>query len=624
MLEIAYNQNMLPQMSAQEQKSSSSTIAIKMILVSAGFYFAILIVFLLGYQLWFLGRIFPGVTIGGVDVGGLSIAAASQKISELFRYPETGQIALHFDDQSWVVTPNQIGFFLDPQSSAKAAYLVGRKGSLLALLAEQLGTWRYGRDVSLAVIFDERTALQNLDRFASTIDIAPVEASIILDGTNIRINSGQVGQQVDRYSTLAAIGRQVQSMQDGSIEMVVSDVAPNIMDVSAQAETVRRLLSQPFSLTLPPNQPDPIGPWQFEPSTWAGLLEFEKLVHEGKLSISVQMNEPALRAYLANLASTVFLDPKNPRFIFNDTTKLLDLKTPALIGRRLNIDNSIQAVQQAITNGQSSAELVFDYSNPPVTDDMTGAQLDITELIHQEISYFTGSNSDRAQNIAIASDRFLGLLVAPGEEFSMAKALGDISLDNGYTEALIIYGDRTIKGVGGGVCQVSTTLFRAAFFTGFPILERHAHAYRVSYYELTAYGRDPSLAGLDATVYFPLVDLKFKNDSPYWLLMEVYVSKVHQTITWKFYSTSDGRTVEWNSTGLTNVVPAPQDVYRENPELQKDEIKQVEWKADGAFVRVNRTVTKDGAIYFQDLFSTQYEPWGAVYEYGPGTAIPSP
>jgi vancomycin resistance protein YoaR len=102
----------------------------------------------------------------------------------------------------------------------------------------------------------------------------------------------------------------------------------------------------------------------------------------------------------------------------------------------------------------------------------------------------------------------------------MAEILGDVSLDNGYAEALIILGDRTIEGVGGGVCQVSTTLFRTAFLGGFPIVERHPHAYRVGYYEQNSSGHiNPNFAGLDATVFVPIVDLKFINDTPNWLLM---------------------------------------------------------------------------------------------------------
>jgi vancomycin resistance protein YoaR len=205
----------------------------------------------------------------------------------------------------------------------------------------------------------------------------------------------------------------------------------------------------------------------------------------------------------------------------------------------------------------------------------------------------------------------------------MGDVLGDVSLDNGYAEALIIYGNRTIKGVGGGVCQVSTTLFRTAFLGGYPIVERHSHAYRVSYYEQTASGGvDPNLAGLDATVFVPVVDFKFTNDTPNWLLMETYVNPAARTLTWKFYSTSDGRSVEWDTTGLQNIEDPPEPLYQENPDLGEGEIRQVDWEAAGADVTVFRTVYRDGQVYLQDQFSTHYMPWQAVYEYGPGTRLP--
>jgi len=255
-----------------------------------------------------------------------------------------------------------------------------------------------------------------------------------------------------------------------------------------------------------------------------------------------------------------------------------------------------------------------------VTDDVSANDLGITELIHQEHSYFFGSREPRIQNIEKAASEFHGLLVPPGATFSMAAAMGNITLDNGYKEDLIIYNGRTIEGVGGGVCQVSTTLFRAAFFAGFPIVERHPHAYRVSYYEKTANNsRDPNLAGLDATVFIPLVDLKFINDTPYWLLMETYVNRAANRLTWKFYSTSDGRQVEWQTSGPINIVEPKKPLYKLNEDLEPGEIKQVDWEADGADVRVDRYVYRDGMLINSDTFFTHYAPWRAVYEYGPGT-----
>jgi vancomycin resistance protein YoaR len=208
----------------------------------------------------------------------------------------------------------------------------------------------------------------------------------------------------------------------------------------------------------------------------------------------------------------------------------------------------------------------------------------------------------------------------------MSDILGDISLDNGYAEAPIILDGQTIQGVGGGVCQVSTTLFRTALYAGFPIVERHPHSYRVGYYEQTSSGtHDPRFAGMDATVFVPLVDFKFKNDTQFWLLMETDVNVSRRSLTWSFYSTSDGRDVNVSTPVISNVVDPPDTIYRENPDLPSGVKKQVEYAVAGADVSFNRTVTLNGQVIIDEKYSTHYEPWGAVWEYGPGTeGIPTP
>ena len=356
----------------------------------------------------------------------------------------------------------------------------------------------------------------------------------------------------------------------------------------------------------------------------AEMLTIERIASNGSASYQVVLTPQSLRAFLTSLAPTLERYPVNARYIFNDDTRLLEVIQPAVIGRTLDVEASIQAINQQLINGQHNIPLAVTLTPPAASDTTTGEQLGITELVHAETSYFYGSSAARVHNIATAAASFHGLLIAPGETFSMAQALGDVILDNGYEEALIIWGDQTIKGVGGGVCQVSTTLFRTVFFAGFPVNERYPHAYRVSYYEQRPNGSsDPDLAGLDATVFVPLVDFKFTNDTPHWLLMETYVNGY--ALTWKFYSTSDGRTVVMETTGPTNTIDPPDPLYKENPDLAKGEIKQVDWAAEGADISISRIVYRDGSVYFTDSFFTRYEPWQAKYEYGPGTeGIPTP
>jgi vancomycin resistance protein YoaR len=289
----------------------------------------------------------------------------------------------------------------------------------------------------------------------------------------------------------------------------------------------------------------------------------------------------------------------------------------------MDVENSILAINDALLRGEHNIALSVGEQQPAVADTATGAELGVVQLVGEQTTYFYGSSEARIQNIVAAAERYHGLLVAPGETFSMGSQLGDVSLENGFAEALIIYGGRTIKGVGGGVCQVSTTLFRTVFFAGYPVVERYPHAYRVSYYEMDASGSvDSNFAGMDATVYFPLVDFKFVNDTPSWLLMETYVNVAARTINWKLYSTSDGRSVTWDTTGPSNVVPPPEPLFEENPELKKNEIKQIDYAAQGADVDVTRTVWINGQIYFSDHFPTHYQPWQAICEYGPDTDNP--
>lgn len=237
----------------------------------------------------------------------------------------------------------------------------------------------------------------------------------------------------------------------------------------------------------------------------------------------------------------------------------------------------------------------------------------ITELIGSGTSSYKGSIPNRAFNIGHAANKITGVLVAPGEEFSFAKTVGDISKLTGYKEAYVISGGRTVLGDGGGVCQVSTTLFRALVNAGLPITERNPHAYRVSYYEQDA---GP---GFDAAVYVPSVDLKFKNDTKNYLLIQAIIIPEEQRLTFEIYGTNDGRKVTVSNPVILSTSPAPEPLYQDDPELPNGTVKQVDFAAPGARVYFTRKVEKDGKILYEDTFTSNYRPWQAVYLRGTKT-----
>ncbi len=576
------------------------------------------------YARMYDGRIFPGVSVGGVDLSGLSTPDAQALLIQQLNYPERGKIVFQEGTQLWNAKPAELGLVLDARTTALAAYNLGRTGSLSAQVADRWQAWSSGINLAPWFTFNKGVAQAYLQELANQIDRPIIEATLGVNGVDVVVNSGQVGRKLDLSAALTSLDTQMKTMTDGMIPLVVQETPPVILDATAQAELARQILSASLTLQVPNAEQGDPGPWSFDVPALVQMLTIQRVKTDTGEAYQVGLSTDALRTFLMNIAPSLSREPMNARFIFNDDTRKLEVIQPAVIGRALDVDASLAQINQQLLNGQHKIDLVLQTTSPQVTNDATAESLGITQLTSEYTSYFYGSDASRIQNIATAASRFHGLLIAPGATFSMADALGDVSLDTGYAEALIIFGDRTIKGVGGGVCQVSTTLFRTVFFGGYQVDERWFHAYRVKYYEQTASGgHDEDLAGLDATVFAPEVDFRFTNDTPYWLLMETYPTKT--SLTWKFYSTSDGRTVDWHTSGLQNVVTPPAPLYEENPDLAKDEIKQVDWAVDGADVTVTRTVSRDGAVIHDDTFETHYLPWQAKYQYGPGTKdIPTP
>lgn len=592
------------------------------LLAGAMLYMGLVFAWVIGYQLVYAGRIFPGISVAGVDLSGLRPDAAALRLGQTLSYPIAGRVVLRDGDKVWAASPAQLGMVFDASTSAQEAYGIGRTGGLFAALSGQVRGGGFGYDVPPVIIFDQRVAFQYLQGLAAQINQPVIEAGLQIDGSNVSVRPAQPGRTLNIDATLIYVSAQLQSFRDGEISMIVNGYEPAVVDVSGQAEVARAILSQPLVLEISGAGSEDPGPWVYDIPVLANLIRLGPPDDLSSGPLVVQLDPDALRKMLQDLEPQVNRQPSNGRFHFLNG-ELIALK-PSITGRRLDIEGSIHAINQAIGSGEHNVALVVEEQQPGAPNSATAADLGITELLPNGVqtSYFRGSSPERIQNIATAAAQFDGVLVAPGETFSMGQALGDISLDNGFTEALIIYGGRTIKGVGGGVCQVSTTLFRTVFFAGFPIVERVPHAYRVSYYEQTSGGADPTLAGLDATVYFPLVDFKFTNDSANWILMETSVDESSRSLTWRLYSTWDGRSVQWESSGLQNVVPAPKPLFRINADLKPGQITQVDYAANGADIDVHRTVVRDGGIYLQDQVRTHYEAWQAVCEYSRGMNDP--
>lgn len=243
---------------------------------------------------------------------------------------------------------------------------------------------------------------------------------------------------------------------------------------------------------------------------------------------------------------------------------------------------------------------------PTITTEKAN-NMGIKELIGKGESTFFHSIPGRVFNINLASSRIDGVLIAPGEIFSFNKTLGDISAFTGYKQAYIIQNGRTVLGDGGGVCQVSTTFFRAILDAGLPVVERNAHAYRVGYYE------QDSPPGIDATIFVPSVDLKFKNDTGHHILVQREIDLNNYSLKFYLYGTNDGRVTNISKPVILNQSAPPAPLYQDDPNLPVGQIQQTDFEAWGANVYFTRTVTKNGKTIISDKFTSNYRPWQAVF-----------
>ena len=326
----------------------------------------------------------------------------------------------------------------------------------------------------------------------------------------------------------------------------------------------------------------------------------------------IEYDDSDLKDFLTLSEEKYNLPAKNALFKF-EKGKVIEFRKEAN-GLKINSDQFLQDFDKVIINFDND---VFDnkivlYSeiiNPEIKlSDIN--EYGIEEFIAEGESDYTHSIPQRIHNLTLAASKFNGVLIPKGKNFSFDETVGDISPLTGYQPAYIIKEGKTVLGDGGGVCQVSTTLFRAALNAGLPIIERNAHAYRVGYYE------NDSQPGFDATVYAPTVDLKIKNDTQGYILIETEVDTENNLLYFRLFGKKDGRRVEISKATVYDVVPPLEPKYQDDPTLKKGVVRQVDFAAGGAKAFFTYKVYQEDKLVTNDKFFSNFRPWAAVYLVG--------
>jgi vancomycin resistance protein YoaR len=567
----------------------------------------------LGFEARYANRIYPGVSIWGTDVGGMRPAGAAPRLEPDARLQEP-LIRLYGPDSSWDVRPIDLGLRLEPVLTLTQAYRLGRETSWVQSLLSHLELLAVGANLPPIITYDESEARLYLEALAEDVNLTPIDAGLSFEGTTPVVEPARAGRRLDIDETLLGLSPAVTQLKPVQVELVVQEVPPAVSDAEPARAEAQRFLSGPLTLTIAdPREGDP-GPWVISPEQLVGMLDVRvegEVLHTG-------LSRDALRLHLEKLAPALVIDPVDARFHFDETTGQLRAITESREGRALDVAASVERILDALQDGDRYISLVVKGIPPRYPDTASAEELGIVDAVATGESYFIGSPSGRDHNIRLAAARFDGLLIPPGETFSFNHYLGEVTAEAGYDESYITAGEQLAIGIGGGICQVSTTAFRAAFWAGYPITERWHHGQRVGYYELRGGG-----VGMDATVYSPHVDLKFVNDRSAPLLIETEVGEGTHRLIFRFYSTDDGRRVEKEGPVVTDETEPGPPIYELDEDLQPGTVIKWQSAVGGLTATVERWVyDASGDVLHHDTFVSEYEPRRAAYHYGPGYEPP--
>ncbi len=579
-------------------------------------------VLILAYEFAYRDRVIVGVSVLGQPMQGLTRAEAKLFLQNRFGDPEAilarygGEaIVVREGARTWRAYPWELGLRTDFSPVAESAMLLGHRGNWLEALVEQARCLWAGCDLGADAQFDEGAARAYLAWLAPQVEQPARDATLRIEGIHVVATSAQRGRAIDGALTLERMRQRITQNDGGEIVVAFREMAPVIDDaalasVQAQAEA---LLAAPTLLTFEGRA------WALDQAMLAAMLIVRpQRDAANSMTYTLALDRARLSAYLKTLARDINQAARDARFAFDPSTRALTPIITSQAGQSLDVEAAARQIEQqlfalvarpASLDARNARVLALPVTVTKPTIAMEdAAKFGIKELVAQGVSNFKGSSAGRLQNIRTAAAQFEGVVIPPGGTFSFNQYLGEVVEANGYDDAYIIFADRTVLGPGGGVCQVSTTVFRAAFFGGFPIVERWAHAYRVGYYE-------PPV-GLDATVFTPSVDFKFKNDTDAYLLIQPKLDLRASTLTFNFYGTKPNRTVEMEEPLMERIVPHGPAIYTEDPTLKKGVVKQIDFAHDGADVTVWRKIIVNGQVVKRERFFSRYDPWVARYLVG--------
>jgi len=563
------------------------------------------VVILLGLAVFVLGYIYnttfyPKAKIAGAAVGKMTQEQAKialdTKISE---YKKT-DLVIACGSKKKKVHISDLKAQFDSQKTIDNFFALGHPetfGDIFKQIPQIVKLLIFRQNMPLVVNIQNTDLLEKDREDLSTL---PKDAQIYLDNNEVKIKDEENG-----------FGISEQEMQSGTtdaLSFLQNEVpfSPKILKPTINKELLTNIMPRineflgfaPIKLKVG----DKVV-YLLEKEDLIKLLGFKVSLFR---DVSFSINDAGKGEIYADIKKTVDIAPKSLR-LSKDADGKISILQKDEEGKTLDENDLTQNLDNFFADPKETEIKLFFEKSLAAVNKNNYKKFDFNDLLGKGETTFYGSSVDRVTNIDVGSKAINGVVVDVGQTFSLGESLGDVSEAAGYKNGWVIKGDTVASELGGGLCQIATTMFRAALYSGFPIVERYNHAYRVVYYE-------PPV-GMDATIYYPQLDFKFKNDTSAPILIQTAVE--NYKATYYIYGKSDGRKVEISTPQVYNETPAPKDPkYMDDSSLPKGTEMILDSAHPGADASFDYKVYRDNKIIYQEQFVSHYEAWPQIIRRG--------
>jgi vancomycin resistance protein YoaR len=491
--------------------------------IGAGALAVVIVLLAAAFEVAYAGRIMPGVTADGVNLSGLSRTAAITRLTSHTAFYTNQVITVTSGNTSLTIPVAGLATQYQVKQAVDLAYGYGRQGNLWDIIHQQARTLAGRPTVVAAYTYSNDRLAPYLLQVASLLNTPVHNASLTYNNGKAQVAAAGSGTRLELGQLAKLIAARLATTSTDPVTAPVYQLAPNLNTAALQSasQQAAAYLAGPITITYGGQDhtvdQSTIVSWiQIDGAPTQPFLQTLNLydLFPASNPANIGLNHAAIQAYVANLAHSLNQPAQNATLAMQNNQ--LTAISPSQDGTQLDQTSAVNDITAAVGKPAGDRQVTLNLQTvPAAVNENNLASLGITSLISEGETYFPGSPTDRLINVRAGAAKFNDVLLKPGQVFSFGAILGEVDASTGYVPELVIDGNHEDFQYGGGLCQVSTTAFRAALLAGLPIDEREGHSFAISYYTWP-YG----VPGVDATIYYPQVDLKFTNDTGHYILIQ--------------------------------------------------------------------------------------------------------